>query len=74
MKKRIIVYILLALLIIAGSWVYVRGIKTETVGKTYIFDMYYVPVVEYFSAKTNITLDELRKENENRNLVVEIGE
>jgi poly-gamma-glutamate capsule biosynthesis protein CapA/YwtB (metallophosphatase superfamily) len=75
MKKRIIIYLTCATIVAFATLMYVRNTKTVSEpGKSYRFDMYYAPVAEYFSEKSNVTIDELKKENEKRNLIVETGE
>lgn len=72
MKKRIIIYLLLALLIIIGVYYYSRkSVNSNVPAKTFSFEMYYVPVTNYWAEKGDITAEELRNKE---SLIVEEGE
>lgn len=71
MRKRIFVYIILAALILGGTYFYTKKPAAEVLTNQKVsFDQYYVPVMNYWSQKNDITLDELKS---GKTLTIEKG-
>jgi poly-gamma-glutamate capsule biosynthesis protein CapA/YwtB (metallophosphatase superfamily) len=72
LKKRIIIYLFVSLLVVVGAYFYSQKTSSNNIPqKLFSFEMYYVPVTNYWTAKSNISLEDLKNRE---SLVVEEGD